>query len=434
MLAPAAFWGGAVPSAAQTAGMEPSRAYDAATPGAIESAGLGFMMNSHRKGLQSGGMVGYSTFFTGYDPSRGHGTGRMLSLGRLAAGGVSVASQGLLQTPLGNYDAAAKVLEPLTMTHKYGLGGAMHAIAQGPISSGGGGSSSLMLPGRGGPTLVGGSGGGSSVKFAFAGHPLDPNARSSAINHQPGRPAGMSGAPTGTRGVNVSDAEVVGYRDTGLGTRYSGVSVTQSGPSTLNPTGGRGVRPGNPLRTTPGPAGLRGGPAGLDEKAIRNAKVVGVSGAADDAASRASWGKWITGLLGGEGYKKGGTQAAFREATETIGERTWGFAAAADDTAGMAFGGVAGRALGAAFKLGVGYEAARIAVDATTYVAGEAYESMVETTTTLRRRLGSDQSMSPAYYNRAAATERQRARRELNSRSLNPRTQLRGNEAYMAHG
>jgi hypothetical protein len=147
------------------------------------------------------------------------------------------------------------------------------------------------------------------------------------------------------------------------------------------------------------------------------------------------WFKWLVGVLGGEGFTRGGTKASFDVAEETIDGETQLFRSPTSNSQGARIlGGPAGRALGAAARIGVGYEIARLGFDAATYAAGEAYESMVETTSAIRRRVGSDDSMSPAYYNRAAATERQRARQELNIRSLNPRTQLQGNEAAMAHG
>lgn len=426
MLAPAAFWGGAVPSAAQTAGMEPSRAYDAATPSAIESAGLGFMMASHSRGLRSGGLMGYSTFFTGYDPSRGHGTGRMLSLGRLGAQGVSVAARGLMHTPLGNVDRAANVLRPLTMAHKYGVGGAMHAIAQGP-SPIPDPTPEALKAGSTGSMRHGGRTAGSSTSAA--------SSRS------------FMGAARESR-TNVPFSMRTG--GTGAGARKYGAPSGRPSPYSQGP----GVPASS--RKYDAPAGARSpyykGGSGAGASARKYNRPTGTTSFSDAAASarrsaregaeevaeaagKTSWGEWIIGAFGREGYNKGGTSAAFREVTEEIGDSAWRFPAAADDTAGaLLAGGPAGRAMGAAFRIGVGYEAVRLGVDAATYAVGEAYESMVETTSAIRSRIGSDRSMSPAYYNRGAATERQRARRELNIRSLNPRTQLMGNEAAMAHG
>lgn len=378
MLAPAAFWGGAVPSAAQTAGMETGRAYDAATPSAIESIGIGLLMNRHTRGLQSGGMVGYSTFFTGYDADR-HGLGRKISLGRLGAQAVSASARGLMHTPLANSDRAASVLRPLTMAHKYGVGGAVDAAMRGPI-----GSDDVLQP-KAKVSL--GAAGGVGGKSMPASPDVGPN-RTVAPSHLRDFVGDEFDVPRSNRSRAASPKARVPYRSLD--------------------------------------------PSDVDD-------VVGVgrsaSAAADVGEDVSDVWRYTVGWLGGEGFTAGGTRASARETVERIDGSAFRFFAAESGSQGArVLGGPAGRALGAAFRIGAGYEIARLAVDAGTYAAGEAYESMVETTSAIRERVGSDQSMSPAYYNRGAATERQRARRSLNLRSLNPRTQLMGNEASMAHG
>jgi hypothetical protein len=377
MLAPAAFWGGAVPSAAQTAGMETGRAYDAATPSAIESIGIGLLMNRHTRGLQSGGMVGYSTFFTGYDAER-HGFGRKISLGRLGAQAVSASARGLMHTPLANSERAASVLRPLTMAHKYGVGGALSSV-QLTDELAESAAESADVAGR-------------SRSF-FARHgasPMTPGAED------------IAPSPNATAmGPDFDDAERIK-----ASLRRGDVVASRSAQE----VGEEAAEIGS-----------------------RSAYASAMRGQMDSKTGRMF--KWLVGVLGGEGFNRAGTRASYEVAEETIDGTTQLFRRAGGSTAGaVALGGTAGRALGAAFRIGAGYEIARLAVDAGTYAAGEAYESMVETTSAIRERVGSDQSMSPAYYNRGAATERQRARRSLNLRSLNPRTQLMGNEASMAHG
>ena len=95
--------------------------------------------------------------------------------------------------------------------------------------------------------------------------------------------------------------------------------------------------------------------------------------------------------------------------------------------------GNAGRMAGLAFRGFAAYEVLSFAGKIGSHMAGEAYDSMVESADRLKRRTGSDHMMSGGYFNTATSTERQRAVQAMNENSLHPRSQMMGNEAYWMH-
>jgi hypothetical protein len=155
--------------------------------------------------------------------------------------------------------------------------------------------------------------------------------------------------------------------------------------------------------------------------------------AVDDRQDQSFIRKALTGVLGGLGYDDQGRSVGNLTREKFASGRVFGMESAAKGSGGAQFGGAAGRVLGKGVRFLGAFEIARLGVDAATYAMGEGYEAMVKTTERLQRRVGADHSMSGGYYNRAAATERQRAVQTLNSNRLNPRTQIRGNEAYYSH-
>lgn len=108
-----------------TTGMSPGDAAAFATPSLPESAVLGVMLAKHEKGLQSGGLVGFNTLFTGYDPSRGYGgLARRISAGRAAGGAISMTARGLR-----GLGVQSDILTKLSYADRFGLGGALSAIS-----------------------------------------------------------------------------------------------------------------------------------------------------------------------------------------------------------------------------------------------------------------------------------------------------------------
>jgi len=339
--------------------------YDMATPSLTTSAMISFMEPKHRHGLRSGGLVGYSTFFTGYDPSRGHSFARQVSLGRMGAKGVEMAAKGLMATPLGSSEAA-RYIAPFARAGKYGIAGAVDAAVRGP-----------------GADL-----GEEAVETAAGA--VNPQQLSMGFGQSATPDAGEQLSMFGDGGKPKSKKTVVGpYSDWPRGSQ-SVDDVVEEGAEAAT-------------KTTSSSAGQR----------IR---------------------KWLYGVFGGTGFKEGGTKAAFRETSEEIAGMSFKMAAPEAGTGGaLAASGSLGKWAGRALRGAGWFEVARMGVQAGSYAVNSAYESMVETTARLQQRVGHQQQMSPAYYNRAAATERQRAARELNESVLNPRTQLKGNEAAFYH-
>ncbi len=409
MIGPAATYGAAVPAASQAAGVDPRQTYDAITPSLAESATLGAMTASHTQGLRSGGLVGYSTFFTGYDPDR-DGTARRLSMGRGAAQAVSASARALMHTGLQN-TAAGKYIEPFTMAHRYGVGGAMDAAMRGPMGS----------ASSGGITTMGRSAGKTGTQTAGLG----------AFGKNPTLTAtqkGVGGVPTSGGPAGTVNTRTV----TRPAPEYENIP-TSGGP--VRQRTGRNV---NPLRGVSADEATLHATSNTGTKS-RSAMVRSASAddlvfeAIDDPKDKGFIRKALTGILGGMGYDDEGRAVGNLTREQFDSGRVFGMESAAKGSGGAQFGGAAGRVLGKGVRFLGAFEIARLGVDAATYAMGEGYEAMVKTTERLQRRVGADHSMSGGYYNRAAATERQRAVQTLNSNRLNPRTQIRGNEAYYNH-
>jgi hypothetical protein len=350
--------------------MSPSESYDAATPSLPESAALGLMHKDiHKKGLQSGGLLGYQTFFSGYNPERGDGAARRLSIGRLAGQGVSMAARGLKQAGLAG-TAAEEFLDRASMFHKHGLGAFVDPSEE--IRSGAGRQARQNMLGK--------------AKF------LSQNG--SAEYSTPGKNPGRRRA-------------ALEFAEGGFGT-----GSIKSGPK-LQPA--PDVDPSD---------------VNISGSAAREIREKGRK-AAFKAAADDSWLYKIMGALGARGYSDDGTKAAVEGVEETVDGKDYRMVAAAGDKGPNLISGRLGSYAGKALRMYGYYEVAKMAVDATTYAAGQAYESMVSSTEEMMRRVGRSETMSRGYYNRAAATERQRAVQELNDSTLNPRTQLMGNEATM---
>lgn len=362
-------WGAGVPAAGQQLGLSPSESYDAATPSLPEAAALGAMEPGlHKKGLQSGGLLGYKTFFSGYNPERGDGQARRLSIGRLAGKSVSMAARGLKQAGLAG-TGAEDFLNRATLFEKHGLGAFVDPSEE----------------------LV--SGAGREARRGMIG-------KSRYL-------AQHSGVTYSTAGRNP-------------GRRRAAQELAAGGYGTGN------IKSGPKLQPSPG----------LDD--VNDVKVAGSAvrkkgrNAAFKAAANDSWLYKIMGALGGKTHNAAGTEVVGEVVEETVDGSTVRAVAGMGEEGGNLISGRLGSYAGQAFRMAGYYEVAKMAVDATTYAAGQAYESMVSSTEQMMQRVGRSETMSNAYYNRAASTERQRAVRELNDSMLNPRTQLMGNEAtYM---
>jgi hypothetical protein len=95
------------------------------TPSVPESFMFGAMASRHKGGFVSGGMIGYSTFFTGFNPEAGYGgTMRSISAGRAAAGALSLAARGMRAATTEGSDAY-HFFNRFAGMHKYGLQGAL---------------------------------------------------------------------------------------------------------------------------------------------------------------------------------------------------------------------------------------------------------------------------------------------------------------------
>lgn len=378
---PLAVYGAGVPIASNAAGVSSEQTYDAITPSAPESAMLGFMSASHSTGLQSGGMVGYSTFFTGYDPGR-DGMARALSMGRLGGQAVSMSARAMKQLGFGG-GGTAGFIDKAAKFDQYGMG---VFASKTPAEA-------FRMQGRG-------AGISNSAQQT-----VDSRIRSLQYNTQ-------NLSPNARRGALHRAAESLGRSST-----PSRANLLTGDPDAIAKADQR-----DRLREA-----VRGGTMQSTTKtALRNATVEGVEEATESAAYR-----YGVGVAGGMGYKDSGKAAANLVYDEDL--KRFVPKASSGSKGATILSGNAGKFIGGAAKAVGAYEIAKIAVDAASYAAGKGYESLVETTTRLQRRVGADDSMSGAYYNRAAVTERQRAVQTMNRNKIAPRTQVMGNEAYYAH-
>lgn len=394
----------------------PSETFGAVAPDPVTSAGIGMVTASHQKGLQSGGMFGYSTFFTGYRPEDHH-AGRRLSIGRAAAETVSLAAEGLRRTPLSGIDAVDEGLKRASKLSEYGMGVFGNIQSTGlqqfygdPQGQGVGVVDEYAQQGRGGRSVKG-------------------SHRAASIFTTESRPQSGSSTPEPAPGA---ENPVDSYRQ-------------QAGqPSTPRPpAGGAPVRSADDVISE---AAEQNADDTVDM--IQNAEVTGTRGAsrvgtAGSPDARMPTGssknstlgrafRFLVGGLGGAGYNADGSTAVRQVYDETLGGMV---TVAEGGSEGATFmKSSAGRMIGSAFKFAGYAEAAQLAGQGISYAAGKGYESLVEATTRLQRRTGgAGEQMSTAYYNRAASTERQRAVQSMNSNKLNPRNQIMGNEAYFMH-
>ena len=104
-------------------------AASAGLPGPISSLYYGAMLpgTRHKAGLQSGGMLGYSTFFTGY--REGMGAGRRMSVGRLAAKGVEMAGHVIGGQQWAQSERIGGIAARMQVFGKYGVGAFAQAAA-----------------------------------------------------------------------------------------------------------------------------------------------------------------------------------------------------------------------------------------------------------------------------------------------------------------
>lgn len=330
MIAPLTVWG---PGAAMASNATGVNMYGAALPSLPESMMLSALMSRHKAGLTSGGMVGYSTFFTGYDPSQ-HGMLRSLSIGRLAGQGVSAMARGLVSAGIGTTAFQDNVLKPLQYTHKYGLSGVLSS-------------------------------------------------------------------------VSTKEYDAV-YKE------YVRAKVNRELPN---------------LRFLNKKQGLGMSTKQLRKEAQRRGQIY--AAAQTNVALQGKFAarhKWLAGILGGIGFDELG-----HAQTKWVEEGGRRFMVSQAGSTGAVMTGRLGKFLGAGAKLSSGLMLASMAATATVDIIGAGYESLVRTNARLQERVGTKHTMSAAYFNRAAATERQRAMMTLNTNQLNPRNQLMGNEASFMH-
>lgn len=100
---------------------------DAATPSLAESAVYGLAFQKHDSGFQSGGLLGYSTFFTGY--RAGDGALRAMSLGRLGLSGASAAASALNNVPAIQRSWLGRHLPAMTKLNEYGVAGVVNSLS-----------------------------------------------------------------------------------------------------------------------------------------------------------------------------------------------------------------------------------------------------------------------------------------------------------------
>lgn len=121
LAAPIAVWGGAAAASNGTNG----GAFSALAPSLPEAAMFGILGGKHNHGMGSAGLVGYSTFFTGYNPQQGHGGFmRAASLGRAASGMLSTIAQ-QSQKLMTHGSDAWHMANRIGIMHEYGLQGAL---------------------------------------------------------------------------------------------------------------------------------------------------------------------------------------------------------------------------------------------------------------------------------------------------------------------
>lgn len=393
-----AAYAGGTPMAANSMDMQTSELREVLTPSVLESAAFGFMVAGHKTGLQSGGLLGYSTFFSGYDPSQGHGMGRQLSLGRAAGGAVSAAGKALGKIP---GLAGSKYIESMKSFHRYGMWSFNYQDGKGFDTATG-----QPLGGRQGTT---------------AGHfkPVD-NRGPRGRSHLAGRfgydnAVIMDDSHARARAMEEFKNDNRPYRKRHSDGLKGSWKVAQSQRKTSVA--------GAPFRESAKMKEMKRNLAGGRIKGSMSRG--GPKGQGRILSHIASW-------FGGTGASKDGSE--FRLTTGTLGDGTKINIPGRGAGKGLnIMKGAGGKLVGRGFQFAAAYEVASFAARGIGHAVGAGYESMVESTERLRRKTGADQMMSGGYFNRAATSERQRAVQTMNTSTLHPRYQMMGNEAYWMH-
>lgn len=121
-LAPIGLWTGGMAAASNATGHD---VRSLMLPSLPESMAGAIMFGSHKYGLRSAGLIGYSTLFTGYNPAAGAGRLRALSIGRAALKTGEWTARGLV-----HYGIGTTALKPWLELGKYGLGGVLGSVSK----------------------------------------------------------------------------------------------------------------------------------------------------------------------------------------------------------------------------------------------------------------------------------------------------------------
>lgn len=349
----------------------------AVMPGPVNSFVLGMLGVKQTNGLRSGGMFGYSTFFTGAGPNAS--LARRASLGRMGLAGVSATSRAvrdLTNVRPGSY--AARVFDALGNIQHGGLAGL---------------AGELSMEGQ------------------------DPIGRTRAsVRKIRGRRALTVSSDQGQLFVRHAD-------ESGWRVRKGKRLVRLTDESKL-PWSVRAYQQRSLGRNAADAMGFDGAARGINKRAdAYNRYRTRTAGTA--AAQSLKKNKVVRGLAG----ILGGIDLDADDAIRVSGGRV-GF-----NTAKRGYkvlGGTVGKALGGAFRGAAALTVLEMAGQAATFTATSAYRGLARVTERMQDRFNPS-TMSAGYFNRAAATERSRAVQELNTSVLNPRSQLMSNEAYFYH-
>jgi hypothetical protein len=354
--------------------MEAAGASSILTPGLSDSFLIGLLGQKHEHGLQSGGLFGYSTVFTGVGPGASRYQRYSLGLGALKA--VSLGARGLQLTGLGEGPKMGRFLSVLADLPETGIAGAVGSY--------------MMVP----PSAL-------TATQDLLKDATGASRRALTITHGSSTFIRFDGEAAWRQRVQGQLMDIdPSHSD------YDFVQKTLSSKSTHFDEMSREV--------------------GARIKAHNLGREIGF---ADDAARQLGQNKWVRffgGWLGGKDVAAAdGLSVTMRGGRPVVRIN-------AAKSGYTILSGRKGQVLGRALK-GVGWlEAAGLAADALSYVAGEAYGALSRVTGRMAAA-HNPHTMSAGYFNQAAASSRARAVSELNSSLLNPRTQLMGNEAYFYH-
>lgn len=383
--------------AANAAGVDQELLKDTLTPSVLESAAFGFLAAGkasgfgHRKGLQSGGLVGYSTFFSGYDPEM-HGAARKYSLGRVGGAAVSAAGHALEKIP---GLAGSRYIESMKSFHRLGLWAFNYTDGKG-----------FDTP-TGQPSAMPGG-----AKFSA----IDPDS---------------SHGRSLLKETGQYDDSVIMTRANKKASSFKNTIAQRSAwQSTVKDLFRKGREQRN-FTFSPMSRG-KGANTALEtlSNAVGNRPNNPIVGGAPNKGGRMV--SYIASWFGGTGATADGSEMKLAYDKLSDGTTIARAGRGAKHGANIIKGAL-GRTVGMGFQAAAAYEVAKYAAKGIGYAVGKGYESMVESTERIRRKTGSDQMMSGGYFNRAATSERQRAVQTMNTRTLHPRYQMMGNEAYWMH-